>query len=204
MLKINEIFFSAQGEGSRVGVPSLFIRLAGCTAGCPYCDTKESWLKGEFKHEDDILKIVDSFKKEYKDFQIVITGGEPFEQDIKVLVDKIKKRDFFIAVETNGMHYYKMNIDWYAVSPKDVCNYEINKNLQNEIDEIKLVVNTNLTIDVIKNIRNINDNFPIYLQPDYYDSEKYKSTFLLYKNCLVAGIKNIRLGYQLHRLYGIE
>ncbi len=204
MLKINEIFFSAQGEGVRVGIPSLFIRLSGCTAKCSYCDTKDSWEKGDFINEEDILETVNSFKSKYNDFQIVITGGEPYEQDIRALVTKLKQNNFFIAIETNGINYYELDIDWYAVSPKDVLDYKINKNLINKINEVKLIVNENLSLNIINEIRRIRDDFLIFLQPDFYNPEKYKDAYSLYKECLKSGIKNIRLGFQLHRLYGIE
>jgi len=204
MLKINEIFISAQGEGNRVGIPSVFIRLSGCSAGCPYCDSKNSWNEGFVLEESEIVKRVVGYKKLYKNFQIVITGGEPFEQRIDLLVDLLKKENFFIAVETNGKNFYSTKIDWYAISPKDVYDYEINNGFIDKINEIKLIVNENLSLSVIKNIRNINGNFPIYLQPDFYNTEKYKNTFLFYNECIKSGIKNIRLGFQLHRLYGIE
>ncbi len=204
MLKVNELFFSAQGEGVRVGIPSLFIRLSGCTVKCSYCDTKDSWIKGELTSEEDILDTVNIYKNQYNDFQIVITGGEPFEQDISSLVEKLKLSNFFIAIETNGSNYYELDIDWYAVSPKDVLDYKIDKELINKIDEIKLIVNENLSISIIKEIRNKRDDFPIFLQPNFYNSERYKDAYSLYKECLKSGIQNIRLGFQLHRLYGIE
>ena len=69
---------------------------------------------------------------------------------------------------------------------------------------MKLIVNENLSLNIINEIRRIRDDFLIFLQPDFYNPEKYKDAYSLYKECLKSGIKNIRLGFQLHRLYGIE
>ncbi len=58
MPRINEIFWSAQGEGLRSGVPSVFVRLAGCTLGCPYCDTRRAWERGRERTVEDVVAAV--------------------------------------------------------------------------------------------------------------------------------------------------
>jgi len=204
MLKINEIFFSAQGEGMRVGVPSVFIRLTGCSALCSYCDTKDSWKEGEELTESAIIKQIEDYKTKYKKFQIVITGGEPFEQNIKGLIVELKHDNYFVAVETNGKNFIQTEVDWFTISPKDVYDYHINKNFFDKVNEIKLIVNENLGIDTVNKMRRIGNDFPIFLQPDFLSNDKYKKTFDFYTECVKKGIENIRLGFQLHRLYGIE
>ncbi|MEN8152713.1 MAG: 7-carboxy-7-deazaguanine synthase QueE [Acidobacteriota bacterium] len=201
---INEIFWSAQGEGAMAGYPSIFIRLAGCSLKCDYCDTKNSWLEGKLLSESEILEKVEIYLKEYPESRIVLTGGEPLEQDLFSLVEKLKKMDLFVSIETNGVNYQKLNIDWWTVSPKDVADFEINDNLKEFVSEIKLVVNPNLTINVIKRIRKIGNNFPIFLQPQFFDTGKYGNTYDLYKKCQRSGIKNILVGFQLHRIYDID
>ena len=65
ILKINEIFWSFQGEGVKIGFPSIFIRLAGCQLRCPYCDTKESWEdeNAQSMKVEGILAKVENYKK---------------------------------------------------------------------------------------------------------------------------------------------
>ena len=72
-MKINEIFYSIQGEGNWTGFPNIFIRTAGCNLRCSYCDTKYAYYK--FK-EIKILNILEIVKK-YNCNKICITGGEP-------------------------------------------------------------------------------------------------------------------------------
>lgn len=203
ILRINEIFWSFQGEGLRAGVPSIFLRLAGCQIKCPYCDTKYAWDRGRSMPLPEILDEIDKQKKKYPASQVVITGGEPLEQDLAELVDSLKKKDFFIAIETNGVEYADLAIDWWTVSPKDVTGYVVNKGLEKRIDEIKLIVNEILTVEVIKKIRDIGDYFPIFLQPDSNDKHKYDNTFYLFEQCQLAGISDVRPGIQLHKVYSV-
>lgn len=202
-MRINEIFWSFQGEGLRVGVPSIFLRLAGCTLKCSYCDTKHAWESGRWMPLPEILDEIDKQKKKYPASQVVITGGEPLEQDLSDLVAALKGRDYFISIETSGVEYAELAIDWWAVSPKDVSGYFINKGLLKRIDEVKLIVNENLSIEVIKRIRAIGDYFTIFLQPDSNDSHRYENTFFLFEQCQLEGIADIRPGIQLHKVYKV-
>ena len=55
MLKVNEIFFSIQGEGTRAGVPCVFLRLTGCPLRCSWCDTAYAFYEGRQRSEDEVL-----------------------------------------------------------------------------------------------------------------------------------------------------
>jgi organic radical activating enzyme len=204
ILKINEIFWSFQGEGLRAGIPSIFLRLAGCQLRCSYCDTKDAWEGGVWMPQTDIISQIDLHKKKYPASQVVITGGEPMEQELETLVDALKEKDFFVSIETNGIEYYDLPIDWWTVSPKDVSGYNIHEALQGRIDEVKLIVNQNLTIDVVKQIRKIGHFFPIFLQPDSTDSRSYENTFYFFEQCQENGIKDVRPGIQLHKVYSVK
>jgi organic radical activating enzyme len=204
ILRINEIFWSFQGEGLRAGLPSVFLRMAGCSLRCPFCDTKDSWENGRDMPIYKIIAEIDNYRKKYPQSQVVITGGEPLEQDLSQLVDALKKKNFFISIETNGLHYQELSIDWWTVSPKEAKDYSIHKGLVKKIDEIKLIVNRNLTIDVIKRVRELGEGVPIFLQPDGYDKDRYKHTFFLFQRCQEEGIKDIRPGIQLHKVYGVK
>jgi organic radical activating enzyme len=201
---ITEIFWSIQGEGLRIGMPSIFLRLSGCSLKCSNCDTKNSWQNGIYKDVCEIISEIDEYGKRYPESQVVITGGEPLEQDLIDVVKDLKSKDYFISIETNGVNFQDLEIDWWTISPKDVNDYYINENLFKRISEIKLIVNKNLNINIIKKIRKIGSNFPIFLQPDFYDKNKYKNTFSLFQKCQENGIKNVRLGIQVHKIFNMK
>ena len=73
MLKVNEIFYSIQGESSFVGIPFVFVRLTGCNLRCSYCDTKFAYEEGQDLSVEQIFKEIKKFKCKY----VEITGGEP-------------------------------------------------------------------------------------------------------------------------------
>ena len=75
-LKINEIFYSIQGESSYTGLPCIFIRLTYCNLRCSYCDTEYAFYEGEDMKVDDILTQI----KEYPTNLVMVTGGEPLVQ----------------------------------------------------------------------------------------------------------------------------
>lgn len=203
-LKINEIFWSFQGEGLNAGIPCVFLRLSGCSLRCPYCDTAASWEEGRFMTIDLIISEVESQQSNYPHSRVVLTGGEPLEQDVSGLTEILKKKKNYVAIETNGCCYRDIEVDWWTVSPKDAAGYRIHKNLFPKIAEVKLIVNRNLNIDVIKGIRKIGEGFPIFLQPDCYDKDKFIQTFRLYEQCVSRGIPNIRPGIQLHKIYDVS
>ena len=77
MLKINEIFYSIQGESSKSGLPCVFVRLTYCNLRCSYCDTDYSFYEGEDMSIETILDKI----KEYNCNLVEITGGEPLLQN---------------------------------------------------------------------------------------------------------------------------
>jgi 7-carboxy-7-deazaguanine synthase len=99
MLKINEIFFSIQGESSYVGCPTVFVRTTGCNLRCTYCDTKYSYHEGDFQ---DLEKIISSIEQHGTPY-VCITGGEPLLQDeIHELMTELCHRNFKVSLETSG------------------------------------------------------------------------------------------------------
>ncbi|MCH8976585.1 MAG: radical SAM protein, partial [Proteobacteria bacterium] len=75
-LKINEIFFSIQGETSRAGLPTIFIRLTGCPLRCAYCDTEYAFHEGEQMTLAEIMELISTYKTRH----VTVTGGEPLAQ----------------------------------------------------------------------------------------------------------------------------
>lgn len=96
-MRIIEQFLSLQGEGCDVGTPALFLRLAGCNVGCPWCDTKHSWDMKAGREEQ--VRVLAKIVKEMtpKRGICVITGGEPFLQDehLRELIYQVNGSNFF-------------------------------------------------------------------------------------------------------------
>lgn len=100
MLRISEIFVSIQGETSRAGFPSLFIRLSGCNLRCSFCDTEYSWSEGTDMTIDEIVERALPYR--WTD-HVTLTGGEPLaQQETPALAQKLLARGFRVRVETNG------------------------------------------------------------------------------------------------------
>jgi len=100
LLKVNEIFYSIQGESSFSGIPFVFVRLTGCNLRCTYCDTEYAYEEGREISVEQILKEV----KKYKCSYVEITGGEPLIQnETPFLVDSLVNKGFSVLLETNGI-----------------------------------------------------------------------------------------------------
>lgn len=130
--RVNEIFYSLQGEGYFTGTPAVFLRFSGCNLKCGFCDTS---------HEDFTLMSpadIISRLKEYPSRHVVITGGEPSLQLDQLLVDMLHDEGFFIQIETNGTRRLPEGIDWVTCSPKGSAAGESAVRLRH-IDELKVV-----------------------------------------------------------------
>lgn len=98
-LLINEIFLSIQGETTRTGLPTVFIRLTGCPLRCHYCDTTYAFTAGEKMAIGEILQQVGS----YRTTQVTVTGGEPLAQkDCLHLLTLLCDEGYQVSLETSG------------------------------------------------------------------------------------------------------
>lgn len=114
--KINEIFYSIQGEGRWAGRPAIFIRFSGCNLKCPFCDT--DFKKFEEMGEIDVLQRVQEVSEGCK--FIVFTGGEPTLQLDENLTTLLHKWGYYLSMETNGTYKAPGGIDWVTCSPKSL------------------------------------------------------------------------------------
>ena len=98
-LRINEIFFSIQGESTRAGMPCVFVRLTGCHLRCHYCDTEYAFREGESRTFDEIVDAVCSHPAEL----VEITGGEPLNQKgVSELITALCDLGKTVLIETSG------------------------------------------------------------------------------------------------------
>ena len=165
MMRVNEIFYSLQGEGFNTGTPAVFIRFSGCNLQCPFCDTQHQ--DGKEMTEGDIIEEV----AHYKANLVVVTGGEPALQLTESLVEMLHFLGKTVAVETNGTVELPKNVDWITLSPKDAFLGEKAMPVLREADELKIVYDGENEPKLYENIK-INHRF---LQPcDTGDTEKNK------------------------------
>lgn len=164
MKKINEIFYSLQGEGRNAGKPAVFIRFSGCNLRCPFCDTQHE--TGKMISDEDIINEINKYPCDF----IVLTGGEPSLFINQDFIDKLHGEGKVIAMETNGTGKY-LNVDWLTISPK----FEFTDNAEDcqiNCDELKVVFNG-------ENNMSLYDRFiakEYYIQPcDTQDSSKNES-----------------------------
>lgn len=128
MRKINEIFYSLQGEGYHTGTPAVFVRFSGCNLKCPFCDTEHK--EGTPMSDQEILSEV----VKYPASMVILTGGEPGLWIDEALVEALHNEGKYVCVETNGTCVLPENVDWVTCSPKQDAEMKIL-----HIDEMKVV-----------------------------------------------------------------
>lgn len=136
-MRVNEIFYSLQGEGALAGRAATFIRLAGCNLKCSFCDTNHAPYT-EMTEDEIVAQVVDNPSE-----LVVITGGEPGLQLTASLVDKLHAHGKMVAVETNGTRRLPYNVDWITVSPKSDFVGSAGLVVLNRCDELKVVFDEN-------------------------------------------------------------
>lgn len=140
-MRVNEIFYSIQGEGAHSGCAAIFIRLSGCNLHCDFCDTEHQPYQD--LTEEEIVRQIAEFPASL----VVITGGEPTLQLTASLVDKLHDAGKTVAIETNGTRPVPRNIDWITVSPKTAYLGDAAKPVIKVAQEVKIVLDDIHTYD---------------------------------------------------------
>lgn len=128
MRKINEIFYSLQGEGFHTGTPAVFVRFSGCNLKCSFCDTHHE--AGTFMSDPEILAAISIYPAR----MVILTGGEPSLWIDDTFIDLLHKAGKYICIETNGTRPLPTAIDWITCSPKEGSPVVLDR-----IDEVKVV-----------------------------------------------------------------
>src|SRR4051812_49262556 len=116
-MKLSELFYSIQGEGKLVGVPSVFVRASGCNLRCVWCDTPyASWNpEGDDISVAEIVRRVEEFPAKH----VVVTGGEPMIMpDVVELCEALRENNHHITIETAATVYKPLPLDLASLSPK--------------------------------------------------------------------------------------
>src|SRR5437763_1599464 len=116
-MKLSELFYSVQGEGKLMGVPSVFVRASGCNLRCTWCDTPyASWQP---EGEDVGIAQIAARVREYGARHVVITGGEPMIMpDIAALCAGLKQAGMHVTIETAATVFEPIELDLASLSPK--------------------------------------------------------------------------------------
>ena len=201
-MKINEIFYSIQGEGKWMGIPNIFIRTSGCNLRCNYCDTKYAYYKGDQIEIPKILKKISKFNCK----KICITGGEPLlQKDINNLIDKLIKNNYQALIETNGsidlkiienLKNVSISLDIKCPSSKmqDKMIFENIFQLDNK-DQLKFVIETKKDYEYAKKIiKKYDPKSNVFFQPVWGLNIKKIANWILNDNL------DVILGVQLHKI----
>lgn len=198
MKKINEIFYSLQGEGHHTGYPSVFIRFSGCNLKCPFCDTKHE--EGIYMSDDDIIRAVNLYTASW----IVLTGGEPtlfIDDDFVRMLKRATGK--MVAIETNGTHPVPESVDWVTVSPKcGICGDSEAPVVAAHADEIK-VVDVGQPLEEYFSLPCRREKTLMYLQPCHVADPQECVSNRLRTVSRVLSDPRWTLSVQLHRFLGI-
>lgn len=203
MLKVNEIFYSIQGESSFSGIPFVFVRLAGCNLRCTYCDTRYAYEEGEEISIEQIFKKVKKYECRY----VEITGGEPLIQgETPFLIDFLIDKDFNVLLETNGTKDISVVSDKATIIMDIKCpsSGESNKidwdNLERlePKDEVKFVIAEETDYDWAKGI--IADKSLIYKTKVLLSPVKEKLDPAVLAEWILKDNLKVRFQLQLHKI----
>lgn len=194
MYKVNEIFYSLQGEGRWMGRPAVFVRMSGCNLKCPFCDTDFRGYRE--MSADDILSRCLEEGGECR--FIVLTGGEPSLQVDEQLIATLHQAGYYLSMETNGTHAIPEGIDWVTCSPK-VDFTEGGELVVRKVDELKLIFDGEHEVSD----HGIACAFR-YLQP--CDVGNDSRNYLILSECIkyIKAHPEWQLSVQMHKIVGIR
>lgn len=193
-LKVNEVFYSIQGEGARAGEPSVFVRLSGCDLACSFCDTE--FASGKEMTPEDLLIYLQAAEQRLCHW-IVWTGGEPMLQLTDEIISFFHTYGYRQAIESNGNHKIPRSLDWIVVSPK-VAEHVLKRNFPQGVDELRYV----------RHAGHMNAPEPAISAKHYYLSPIFNGNTPdreNIKHCLKLCLANPKwkLSLQLHKLIGV-
>ena len=201
-MKINEIFYSIQGEGKWMGLPNIFIRTTGCNLRCSFCDTTYAYETGE---EMSIEEIINRIRKHPCNY-VCITGGEPLlQEEIVQLIDVLLEKKYVICLETNGsidienlVGKKSLSISLDIKCPSSAMHEKMNFNNVSLLtcnDQLKFIIQNREDYEYAKKIiKKYKPRSAIFFQPVWGINLKELSSWVLNDGL------DVRIGLQLHKI----
>jgi len=204
-LKVNEIFYSIQGESSYAGRPCVFVRLTGCNLRCSYCDTQYAYDEGRLIEIDDIYQTINGYSCPL----VEITGGEPLmQQQTPDIVHHLIETGHKVLVETNGSLDIN-KVDERCVRIMDIKCPSSGEQRHNDLgnidrltstDEVKFVIGDQEDYDFAKSILQsypqlLERNIVVHFSPVFGKIEPQVLAKWIMQDCL-----DVRLQIQLHKI----
>jgi len=188
VLQVNEIFYSIEGEGLRVGQPTTFVRLSKCNLRCHFCDTEfDSFIEMD-------LQEIGAEVERHPALWVCFTGGEPLGQNIAPLAHLLTEKGYRLHLETNGTirpdpRLFDL-IDHWTVSPK---RYPVIDGFQ-RITELKYVVGKSFREDRVQE----GLTKCVYLQPESSEPRYIQKTLEI-----LTRHPDWRLSCRIHKMLGL-
>jgi 7-carboxy-7-deazaguanine synthase len=204
-LKVNEIFYSIQGESSYAGRPCVFVRLTGCNLRCGYCDTQYAYNEGREQEIKDIIAQVSSHRCPL----VEVTGGEPLiQKETPLLIKSLLEDGYDVLLETNGSQDIS-RIDPQCIRIVDIkcpsSGEEAKNDLENfsrltDKDEIKFVIGGREDYEFARHMldfqgRGLLVGNPVHFSPLFEKMEPRLLAGWILEDCL-----DVRLHLQLHKI----
>jgi 7-carboxy-7-deazaguanine synthase len=210
LLKVNEIFYSIQGESSYAGRPCVLVRLTGCNLRCSYCDTRYAYEEGEDLEIGEIINRITSYRCRL----VEITGGEPLiQKGTPLLIQMLLDLGFEVLLETNGSMDISV-IDNRCVKILDIkCpssgeakrNYLENLKTLQPNDEIKFAIGSKEDYDYAKNILSFMNRADGNIKPPLLSPVYGRMNPELLAQWILADHLDVRMQIQLHKvIWGSE
>lgn len=201
-MKINEIFYSIQGEGKWMGLPNIFIRTTGCNLRCSFCDTTYAYETGEEMNIEEIINRIQKHPCNY----VCITGGEPLlQEEIVQLIDVLLEKKYVICLETNGsidienlVGKKSLLISLDIKCPSSAMHKKMNFNNVSLLtcnDQLKFIIQNREDYEYAKKIiKKYKPQSAIFFQPVWGINLKELSSWVLNDGL------DVRIGLQLHKI----
>jgi organic radical activating enzyme len=193
VLKLNDVFWTVQGEGHNWGRRALFVRMPFCNLACTWCDTEynsyKTWSVSEFTE----------FAKQESCRFAVITGGEPMmNKHTPMIIAILKNLGFEIACESNGTFPILSGIDFATVSPKRDADFDIHEENYWKANELKLVVDKDFDFEICKKFESMSCR--LSLSPEFNEWQENVERILNF----IKENPKWRISLQTHKILNVK
>ena len=196
---VMETFSTLQGEGAHTGLPSYFLRLAGCDVACAWCDVKESWNVDGFPRQTVDEIVAGALASNLS--TVVLTGGEPCMYDLQPLTDGLHAAGLAVHIETSGSSPITGTYEWVTLSPK-----KFKSCLDSSFplaDELKVVVVNKHDLEwAQEQASKVKASCELYLQPEWSKKERVQEMMMdFFKS---DNGRRWKMSVQTHKYLGIR